>query len=155
MAGLEKHKCALHPERPHTGEAVSPPSRFPSLVTGIHGNVKGALGSAAGRLVPRCWEALAGSQLAGLLPAAVGPDGRECRGLALGKRWHGQPSPADSGHEPSCQSSVPGFSPVVQSRAVVWVQDIVYFAQKWGQVGIFSIRVSCNFHQLAFIVRDV
>lgn len=104
MTGFEKRKRALHPERPSTGkESSSPPvpARSSSLVIGINRTVEGALGSDGDRAVSHCWEALAGSQLAGLLPACLPGHGASWLGMpgfVLGA-WE-TPPPAQPGRDP-------------------------------------------------------
>lgn len=142
MARLEKYNCALHPEWLCAGKEASPPSRFLSLVTGIPGNVRGPWA-----VLQAEWS-LAAGELAGLLPAALGPGVQPWERLA-GAAQPGRHRAGALLPKLRAWICIPG-----PSRALLWVQDIVYFACKWGQVGIFAIGVSCNFRQPAFIVRD-
>lgn len=112
MTGLEKHKCALHPERPSTGKAASlPPLPAKALIPGMRNQSKWERSPGQG-----CGQSFltAGNpsrQPAGRAPSCLhaGPDGWECwcSCWELGKRQHRQPSQADTqGWVLSLQSSV-------------------------------------------------
>lgn len=149
---------------------------------GINRNVKEALGSDAGRAVSHCWKPLAGSQLAGLLPAclpvAVGPDGWRCwcSCSALGKRRCRQPS---LGRHPGMISLFTKLSgciftygehlpsaqlPGLEQGCALGSGHRLFLRGNGDKEGFyppFTIRVrelllaSCNFNQSAFIIRDV
>ena len=145
--------------------------------------MKGTLGSDAGRAISHCWKSLAGSQLAGLLPACLPAHGRGAGWLGMRvfvlSAWETPMLPAQPGrhlgmtslftklsgcifihgeHLPSAQLPGPEQGCALGSGHHLFCVEIgtrkdFYPSFTFGAREL--LLASCNFNQSAFIIREV